>query len=158
MKVGSIPFDGRFKPCSLLGMYVTLNCPFISEHQWHPFTISSARGDLVSGRKLVSLHDGSFVTEAMHEGRRVLEHADGRLLERHEVAYHDFISCHIKVTPSKNGSKTWTAKLKDYLEMMAPNPSTKYPMHLTRRDDRGDLHLGRRLGEISSFGRFIPAP
>lgn len=27
------------------GMYMFVNCPFISTHEWHPFTISSAPGD-----------------------------------------------------------------------------------------------------------------
>ncbi|TMW60653.1 hypothetical protein Poli38472_000695 [Pythium oligandrum] len=33
------------------GMYLFINCPTISNHEWHPFTISSAPGD-----KYVSIH------------------------------------------------------------------------------------------------------
>jgi len=37
------------------GMYVYLNCPALSANEWHPFTISSARGDL-DMMDFVSLH------------------------------------------------------------------------------------------------------
>ena len=31
------------------GQYLYLNCPFIDANEWHPFTISSAQGDLSTG-------------------------------------------------------------------------------------------------------------
>ena len=34
---------------------------------------------------------------------------------------------------------TWTRKLKEYLELMAP--SNKYPYHFSRRDERGDIQV-----------------
>ena len=51
---------------------------------------------------------------------------------------------HIRVQESFNGERTWTKQLKDYLEMMAP--ARQYPYHFTRRDDRGELLLGRHFG------------
>ena len=67
------------------------------------------------------------------------------LLAAHETAHHDFVSCHIKVHAAAPGEPpTWTQALKDYLEMMAPRRD--YPFHFTRRDDRGELLLGRARG------------
>ncbi|KAJ8599242.1 hypothetical protein CTAYLR_006216 [Chrysophaeum taylorii] len=127
------------------GTYVLLNCPFISEAEWHPFTISSARGDLLTGSR-VSLETGESVSR-VNEKKFCPASKDqtnpSNWLDKDETAYHDFVSVHIKV----QGSKTWTRKLKDYLEMMAP--ARAYPFHFTRRDDRGDLLLGRRIGPDS---------
>ena len=58
MYLMSIKFDDpvlclRFKPeykerfQFKEGQYLYLNCPHLSENEWHPFTISSAHGDLV---------------------------------------------------------------------------------------------------------------
>ena len=44
------------------GQYLYLNCPYISQDEWHPFTISSARGDLTSGPR-VSLDTGEEVVQ-----------------------------------------------------------------------------------------------
>ncbi|KAJ1450860.1 hypothetical protein M885DRAFT_531291 [Pelagophyceae sp. CCMP2097] len=176
------------------GAFVHLNCPAVSEHEWHPFTISSARGDLVAGTKMISLATGALVEPVSarppqhspsqqllasatpswgsaakssprgdspppppaQAGRRRLYRATAvgtpagaaapRLLEQHEVAYHDFLSCHIKMVEGC-GPETWTSKFKAYLELLAPGGA--YPIHLTRRDARGDVHLGRRLGPDS---------
>ena len=37
------------------GQYLYLNCPYLSVNEWHPFTISSARGDL-DQEDFVSVH------------------------------------------------------------------------------------------------------
>ncbi|KAJ1450861.1 hypothetical protein M885DRAFT_621312 [Pelagophyceae sp. CCMP2097] len=206
------------------GAFVHLNCPAVSEHEWHPFTISSARGDLVAGTKMISLATGAFVEPVVAEpvarggdggdaagksmpytrvpytpcrsppelrasmrtplggsagsspprgqspqrprhdasgqqlyrpaaraGGAIATPAGGKaarraLFEQHEVAYHDFISCHIKVVEGR-GAPTWTSKFKAYLELMAPGGA--YPIHFSRRDARGDVHLGRHLGPDS---------
>ena len=44
------------------GQYLYLNCPYNSQDEWHPFTISSARGDLTSGPR-VSLDTGEEVVQ-----------------------------------------------------------------------------------------------
>jgi hypothetical protein len=41
-------------------------------------------------------------------------------------------------------AKTWTRKLKEYVELMCPGQS--FPYHFQRRDERGDMQLGRRFG------------
>ena len=168
--------------------------------RWHPFTISSARGDLHSGAR-VALDDGERVlpvdAPAHLEGRRRARWRKYRrasadpetvdeddLLDPHETTHHDYVSVHIRVIDRGDGSRTWTQQLKDYLEMMAPRReswrrpapfrstravdqslderrrvfawrfvpthatrdtrhTTRYPFHFTRRDDRGELLLGR---------------
>jgi len=100
------------------GQYLYLNCPHISEKEWHPFTISSARGDLsipgsgVYNPLRVCTETGEEVTEVprpatldkkvkwskfcpVSKDWRRLEQWE--MLDKHETTYHDFISCHIKV-------------------------------------------------------------
>jgi len=38
------------------GQYVYLNCPYISPNEWHPFTISSAAGDLDFDDHVFTIH------------------------------------------------------------------------------------------------------
>jgi len=156
------------------GMYVFLNCPHISQHEWHPFTISSARGDLITGSRvsLGSCEDVAPVTVSTKTGkhRTFYRHVsrtkkrrkkskvpsssengdyedmeEDELLDAGETVYHDYVSVHIKVQEPEDSNKTWTQKLKDYLDLMAPQEGI-HSFHLTRRDERGDVHLGRYLG------------
>ena len=100
------------------GQYLYLNCPHISKNEWHPFTISSARGDLsIPGSGMlnplrVSVSTGEEVCEVPRPAgldkkfkwhkfcviskdyRTVPEY---ELLDKHETCYHDYVSCHIKV-------------------------------------------------------------
>ena len=41
-------------------------------------------------------------------------------------------------------ARTWTRKLKEYVELLCPGQT--YPYHFARRDERGELQLGRRVG------------
>mmetsp|Transcript_17407 Transcript_17407/g.35557 ORF Transcript_17407/g.35557 Transcript_17407/m.35557 type:complete len:708 (+) Transcript_17407:2-2125(+) len=155
------------------GQYLYLNCPHISQNEWHPFTISSARGDLsIPGSGMlnplrVSVATGEEVCEVPRplglDGKRkwakfcpiskdhqkVPEH---ELLDKHETCYHDYVSCHIKVHGLGDAkARTWTRKFKEYIELMSPGQT--FPYHFSRRDERGELQLGRRFGlDLSGNG------
>uniref|UniRef100_A0A7R9U452 Ferric reductase NAD binding domain-containing protein n=1 Tax=Pinguiococcus pyrenoidosus TaxID=172671 RepID=A0A7R9U452_9STRA len=66
----------------------------------------------------------------------------GDLLDKHEVAYNDFVSVHIKVHQANPNS--WTRKLKDYIELL--NPGGSFPYYFTQRNERGEVEVGRLLG------------
>ena len=44
------------------GQYLYLSCPYINKNEWHPFTISSASGDLSTGPR-IALETGEEVIE-----------------------------------------------------------------------------------------------
>ena len=148
------------------GQYLYLNSPYISDYEWHPFTISSARGDLsIPGRgsamsqMRVSLTTGEEVVPVPRPkgldprfkwnkfvpiSREYKNMEEWEFLEKHETAYMDYVSCHIKVHDLNAAvPRTWTRKLKLLFESMSATP---FPYHYTRRDDRGDVQLGRILG------------
>ena len=148
------------------GQYLYLNCPHISKNEWHPFTISSARGDLsipgsgMSNPLRVAVETGEEVTEVprpadldprqrwakycpLMKDAKTLE--PWQLLDKHETCFHDYVSCHIKVHGLADPkARTWTRKFKEYVELMCPGQT--YPYHFSRRDERGELQLGRRFG------------
>ena len=162
--------DFKFKE----GQYLYLNCPGIS-NQWHPFTISSAVGDLDNGPR-IHLESGEEVVEVPRPPASVWP-ADSRwskycrvsqdwrkeqinnphgLLDKSETGYFDYVSVHIKVhgldTPTAH---TWTRKLKEYFEMLCPprgGAVEAFPMHFIQRDNRGDLVLGRHQAPTANGG------
>ena len=56
-----------------------------------------------------------------------------------DLQFKDYVSVHIKV--NRGG---WTERLKDYFEEM--NPGHDYPLEFTRRNDKGELVMGKRFG------------
>lgn len=38
-------------------------------------------------------------------------------------------------------ARSWTRKLKEYIELM--NPTNKFPFYFMHRDNRGDVSIGR---------------
>lgn len=141
------------------GQYLYLNCPYINPNEWHPFTISSASGDLAHGPR-VSIETGEEVMEVprpaglskeekwskycpVNKDYKKMRKCD--YLEKHETGYNDFVSCHVKVHGLEDKyARSWTRKLKEYFELM--NPTGKFPFYFNQRDERGDLHVGRRYG------------
>ena len=137
------------------GQYLYVACPYINTSEWHPFTISSASDDLRTGYR-ISVLTGEEVVEVPRpknlpsgqrwnkfcpiskDWRRMKEY---ELLEKHETAFSDYVSVHIKVSKS---ATSWTKRLKDYIEMLAPGGS--FPYYFTSRDERGDIQVGRLIG------------
>jgi hypothetical protein len=149
------------------GQYVLLNVPCISHWEWHPFTISSARGDLsvpgsgiVNSSSRVSLRTGEEMYEVPRPSGLNKDETWAKycpvsmdykqlfpceLHEKHDTCRCDYVSCHIKVhglTDTK--ATTWTRKLKEYVELLCPGQT--YPYHFTHRDEYGDVQLGRQFG------------
>ena len=151
----------QFRPCYKRdfefkeGQYLYLNCPYINKYEWHPFTISSACGDLSTGPR-VALATGEDVVEVPKQrgqkwnkycpvGKEYDKAKPGELLEKHETGYNDYVSVHIKVHGLETEkAKSWTRKLKEYFELM--NPKKAFPLYLTHRDERGEIVIGRRFG------------
>jgi hypothetical protein len=143
------------------GQYLQIKCPMISETEWHPFTISSAPGDMENGplictetgEEVISVPRPTSWPEALRWRKYCPVSKDWRtlkpedLLDRGDVSYADFVSCHIKVHGwDAKEPTTWTRKVKDFLEQVAPvNKATggKFPMYFYQRDARGDLTNGR---------------
>lgn len=58
----------------------------------------------------------------------------------------DFVSLHIKVHGDPNAvARSWTRKLKDYLELMQP-ASTDNIFYFHRKDHRGEISIGKHTG------------
>ncbi|GMI05932.1 hypothetical protein TrVE_jg417 [Triparma verrucosa] len=141
------------------GQYLYLSCPYINKNEWHPFTISSASGDLSTGPR-IALETGEEVIEVPRPkgmsrdekwakycpvGKDYTKMRPSQFLDKHETGYNDYVSVHIKVHGLEHKeAQTWTRKLKEYFELM--NPKDSFPFYLTHRDERGDMIVGRRLG------------
>jgi hypothetical protein len=141
------------------GQYLYLNCPFISPSEGHPFTISSATDDLNNGPR-IHLETGEEVYEVprpknlpsnakwnkyclMSQDYTTMDPND--YLEKSETGYNDYISLHIKVLGLEElHARTWTRKLKEYFELMSPG--RKFPFYFSRRDNRGEITIGRQFG------------
>ncbi|KAJ1433380.1 hypothetical protein B484DRAFT_394488, partial [Ochromonadaceae sp. CCMP2298] len=141
------------------GQYLYLNCPYISETEWHPFTISSAYDDLNNGPR-IHLETGEEVMEVPRPrslpdkakwnkyclvSRDYTSMDPLEYLDKSETGYCDFVSVHIKVHGLEEPhARTWTRKLKEYFELMSP--SSAFPFYFSQRDARGDVLVGRQLG------------
>jgi hypothetical protein len=151
------------------GEYLFLNCPAISDKEWHPFTISSAHEDLVYGSRIESStgkeavpifeqEQGQQFGSAIQEEAKytVIDYdkngnATKRIVPKWQTEWNDFVSVHIKV--HKNG---WTEKLKNYLELK--NTTKRYPSHFTRRNEKGENVLGMEKMPSVGWNHTIPIP
>ncbi|CAM9209942.1 unnamed protein product, partial [Ectocarpus fasciculatus] len=98
------------------GQYLNLNCPYIAQNEWHPFTISSASDDIPD-----------------------------QFLDKHETGYNDFVSVHVKVHGLDDlVARSWTRKFKEYVELL--NPASDFPYYFNSRDSRGDIQIGKLTG------------
>jgi hypothetical protein len=131
------------------GQYVHLNCPYIGS-EWHPFTISSACGDLgmpgsgmtnsmrvlvQTGEEVYKVPRPSSLGENEKWSKYCPVSVDSRdflpheLHEKHETCRMNYVSCHIKVHGLKDAkAKTWTRKFKEYLELLSSGVLTFYAL------------------------------
>ena len=86
-----------------------LNCPAVSEQEWHPLTISSACDDLHNGTR-INLETGEDVVlvprppgrtgrwnkycDVSRDYRRM---SPDEMLDKSDTGYNDYVSVHIKV-------------------------------------------------------------
>jgi hypothetical protein len=141
------------------GQYLYLNCPHISQSEWHPFTISSAHDDLLTGPR-IHLETGEDVVEVPRpknlpprakwnkyclasQDYTTMDPID--FLDKSETAYGDYVTVHVKVHGlNEPYARTWTRKLKEYFEQLSPGG--RFPFYFSHRDARGDLQVGRMMG------------
>lgn len=141
------------------GQYLLLNCPFIAKNEWHPFTISSAVGDMTNrgrihletGEEVVAVPRPKSLAPGAKWSKYCLASKDWRtmspddLLEKHETGYNDFVSVHVKLHGLDDlVARSWTRKFKEYVEAM--NPGSKFPYYFQSRDSRGDIQIGKLKG------------
>ena len=156
------------------GQYLYLNCPYISKSEWHPFTISSASGDLDNGPRIL-METGERVYKVPRpknwpEGAKWSKYcviskdykkiSPEFLIDKCDTGYLDYVSVHIKVHGLDDpNSKSWTKKLKEYFELMNPPkmdgngnviPGSNFPFYFINRDSRGDLNVGKQYGPDGS--------
>lgn len=141
------------------GQYLYLNCPFISPSEWHPFTISSASDDL-NGSTRIHLESGEEVIEVPRPknlppkarwNKYCLVSEDwqsmdpNEYMDKSETGFFDYVTVHVKVHGLEEAvARSWTRKLKEYFELMSPG--SKFPFYFFRRDQRGEIAMGRQYG------------
>jgi hypothetical protein len=69
-------------------------------------------------------------------------------LDKHEIGYNDFVSCHIKVhgmnvKDAPGVQLSWTRRLKEYME--SNTKTGKFPVFFNHTDERGDVVVGKRV-------------
>ena len=147
------------------GQYLYLNCPYISRTEWHPFTISSSQEDLSCGTR-VCLATGEDVHQVprpadlpakakwnkfCHVSQDYKTMDPDEYLDQSETDYNDFLSCHIRVHGlDALEAKSWTRKLKEYFEVMSGGGDNVFPCFFSRREQRGDVLMGRTHGPDGS--------
>jgi hypothetical protein len=141
------------------GQYLYLNCPAISPSEWHPFTISSASDDMNNNTR-IHLETGEEVVEIPRPkslppnakwNKYCLVSQDwttmdpNEYLDKSDTGFFDYISLHVKVHGLDEPTpRTWTRRLKEYIELMSPG--RKFPFYFQRRDQRGEIQMGRQYG------------
>ena len=141
------------------GQYLLMNCPHIAKNEWHPFTISSASGDmensarihLETGEEVVPVPRPKNLAASAKWNKFCLASEDWRsmspdnYLEKHETGYNDFVSIHVKVHGLDDlVARSWTRKFKEYVELL--NPVSDFPFYFNSRDQRGDVQIGKLNG------------
>lgn len=141
------------------GQYLNMNCPHIAKNEWHPFTISSATGDmsnntrihLATGEEVVAVPKPKNLAASAKWSKYCLASQDWRsmnpddFLDKHETGYNDFVSVHVKVHGLDDlVARSWTRKFKEYVELM--NPASDFPYYFNSRDSRGDIQIGKLNG------------
>ena len=152
--------DFQFKE----GQYLYLSCPFISESEWHPFTISSAQDDMTTGPR-IHIDSGEEVLEVprpsnLHPNAKWNKYHlisqnwkdlnPNDYIDKSETCYNDYISCHIKIHGMEDPiAKTWTRKFKEYLEVVSGNVkgTNNFPFFFNSIDHRGDVQIGQLQDE-----------
>ena len=156
------------------GMYLYLNCPGVDPYQYHPFTISSARDDLFRNTTVVARRTGKEMYKVRRKGKPRFLPTDRAeddpslteedYMERHEVEYIDFVSCHIKISYK---TTSWTRRFHEYIRDLAGGTNIlkmntalyekyidktfaaegirPYDLAFSEYSQRGDVLLGRQF-------------
>eukprot|EP00981_Chlorochromonas_danica_P010602 scaffold3290_cov165-Ochromonas_danica.AAC.45 len=141
------------------GQYLYINCPSVSESEWHPMTISSAADDLnnpvrihlETGEEVVEIPRPKNLPSNAKWNKYCLASQDWQTmdpndyLDKSDTGFFDYLTVHIKVLGlNEPVPRTWTRKVKEFFDSMGGGGKAIH--YFYRRDARGEIQMGRQYG------------